>query len=126
MEIKDLINKEVIFKGNKCPILDTDIAMTGANILQLKTPETDINKENIWIDIDECRISVYFTERPALHGVMVDAYDGYGKIEWRDAEGITVPFRIDPKTSFLILTKDNRPIMTMKIFDMELSKISLY
>ena len=126
MEIKDLVSKEVIFKGNKLLVLDTSVAPTGANILQLKTEKTKDNQEDIWVDIDECKISIFFTERPSLHGIMVDAYDGYAKAEWKDAEGITVPFRKDPKTGFLVLTKDNRPIMTMKIFDMELKKISLY
>ena len=126
MELKELIGKEVIFKGNKCPVLDVDIAKTGANILKLKAEDNDELNEEIWVDIDEIRISVYFTERPRLYGTLVDCYDGYAKVEWKDADGITVPFRVDQKTKQLMLTKDNRPIMTMKIFDMQLEKISLY
>ena len=126
MVIKDLIGKEVIWKGNKCEVLAVDVDTTGANVLKLKAEETETTKAEPWVDIDEIRINVYFTERPRLFGVMVDAHDGWGKVEWKDADGIVVPFRVDPKTKELVLTKDNCPIMTMKIFDMELEKISLY
>ncbi len=126
MVVKDLIGKEVIWKGNKCKVLAVDIDTTGANVLKLKAEETETTKAEPWVDIDEIRINVYFTERPRLFGVMVDAHDGWGKVEWKDADGIVVPFRVDPKTKELVLTKDNCPIMTMKIFDMELEKISLY
>jgi len=126
MVLKELIGKEVIFKGNKCPVLDVDVAKTGANILQLKAEENDELNDEIWVDIDEIRIGVYFTERPRLFGTLVDCYDGYAKVEWKDADGIVVPFRTDSKTQQLMLTADNRPIMTMKIFDMKLEDISLY
>lgn len=126
MVLKELIGKEVTFKGNKCLVLNVDVAKTGANILQLKTVETDNTNDEIWVDIDEIRIDVYFTERPRLFGTLVDAYDGYGKAEWKDADGTTIPFRTDPKTKQLMLTADNRPIMTMKVFDMPLNDISLY
>lgn len=130
MILKELIGKEVIFKGNKCPVLDVDVAKTGANILQLQAEENEELNKEIWVDIDEIRINVYFTERPRLYGTLVDCYDGYAKVEWKDADGITVPFRTYPKgheyEGQLMLTKDNRPIMTMKIFDMKLEDISLY
>jgi len=127
MVLKELIGKEVTFKGNKCPVLDVDIVeKTGANILKLKVEETDVTKDEIWVDIDETRIDVYFTERPRLFGTLIDAYDGYGKAEWKDADGIVVPFRFDTKTQQMILTDDNRPIMTMKVFDLPLEEISLY
>jgi hypothetical protein len=57
---------------------------------------------------------------------MVDAYDGVAKVEWKDADGFLVPFRKDPKTGQLILDKENRPIMTMKVFDCRLDEMSLY
>lgn len=126
MEVKDLIGKEVIWKGNKCEVLAVDIDTTGANVLNLQAEETETTKAKPWVDIDETRINVYFTERPRLYGTLVDAHDGWAKVEWKDADGITVPFRVDSKTKDLILTKDNCPIMTMKIFDMELELISLY
>jgi hypothetical protein len=126
MVVKNLIGKEVIWKGNKCEVLAVDIDTTGANVLQLQAEETETTKAKPWVDIDETRISVYFTERPRLYGTLVDAHDGWAKVEWKDADGITVPFRVNSKTKELILNKDNCPIMTMKIFDMELEKISLY
>ena len=126
MEIRDLIGKEVIWKGNKCQVLDTAIHENGSNLLQLEAEETEKTQTNPWVDIDEVRVDVYFTQRPRLFGIMVDAYDGVGKVEWKDADGITVPFRKDPKTSYLILDKENRPIMTMKVFDVRLDEISLY
>ena len=126
MVIKDLIGKEVIWKGNKCEVLAVDIDTTGANVLNLKAEETETTKAEPWVDIDEVRFNVYFAERPRLFGTMVDAHDGWGKVEWKDADGITVPFRTDSKTKDLILDSENRPIMTMKIFDMELEKINLY
>lgn len=130
MVLKELIGKEVIFKGNNCPVLAVDVAKTGANILQLKVEATDVNKETIWVDIDEIRIDVYFTQRPRLYGTLVDAYDGVGKVEWKDADGLLVPFRKHPPShelaGQLVLTKDNCPIMTMKVFDCSLAEISLY
>lgn len=125
MVLKELIGKEVIFKGNKCPVLDIS-EKNGINILQLKVEETETTADTIWADIDEIRVDVFFTARPRLFGTLVDAYDGYGKAEWKDADGITVPFRTDPKTQQLMLTDDNRPIMTMKVFDLKLEEISLY
>jgi len=62
--------------------------------------------------------------RPRLFGTMVDAHDGYGKVEWKDADGLLVPFR--KKDGELVLDKENRPIMTMKVFDCLLEEISLY
>jgi len=125
MVLKELIGKEVIHKGNKCPVLDVAVK-NGIYMLCLKVEETDEHKDKIWVDIDEIRVDVYCTERPRLFGTLVDAYDGYGKAEWKDADGKVVPFRIDPKTGHLMLTADNRPIMTMKVFDMKLDEISLY
>lgn len=126
MDIKDLIGKEVIWKGNKCQVLNTALHENGSNLLQLEAEETEKTQLNPWVDIDEVRIDVYFTQRPRLFGIMVDAYDGVGKVEWKDADGVVVPFRKDPKTGFLILDKENRPIMTMKVFDVRLDEISLY
>ncbi len=126
MEIVDLIGKEVIWKGNKCQVLDTTLHENGSNILQLEAEETEKTRTNPWVDIDEVRFDVYFTARPRLFGVMVDAYDGVGKVEWKDADGILVPFRKDPKTGYLMLDNENRPIMTMKVFDCRLDEISLY
>jgi hypothetical protein len=125
MVLKDLIGKEVIFKGNKCPVLDIAVK-NGINHLQLKVTETDDHNDEVWTDIDETRVDVYYTKRPRLFGTLVDAYDGYGKVEWKDADGVMVPFRVDPKTKQLMLDKENRPIMTMKVFDMPLEEISLY
>jgi len=126
MEVKDLVGKEVIWKGNQCQVLGTAIHENGSNLLQLKADETEKTKENPWVDIDEVRFNVYFTARPRLFGTMVDAYDGVGKVEWKDADGTTVPFRKDPKTGYLMLDNENRPIMTMKVFDCRLDEISLY
>jgi len=126
MEVKDLIGKEVIWKGNKCQVLNTSIHENGSNLLQLEAEETEKTQTNPWVDIDEVRIDVYFTQRPRLFGTMVDAYDGVGKVEWKDADGEVVPFRKDPKTGFLVLDKENRPMMTMKVFDVRLNEISLY
>ena len=126
MNLTELIGKEVIHKGNKCPVLEIGSASDGGNVLKLKVVETDTNKDTIWCDIDEIRVQVYYTARPMLFGIMVDAYDGYAKVEWKDAEGIAVPFRNDPKTGFYMLDKEHRPIMTMKVFDTPLNEISLY
>jgi hypothetical protein len=126
MVIKDLIGKEVIWKGNKCQVLDTALHENGSNLLQLEAEETEKTQTNPWVDIDEVRIDVYFTQRPRLFGTMVDAYDGVAKVEWKDADGMLVPFRKDPKTGYLILDKENRPIMTMKVFDCRLDEMSLY
>ena len=126
MEIKDLIGKEVIWKGNKCQVLNTSLHENGSNLLQLEAEETEKTQANPWVDIDEVRADVYFTQRPRLFGVMVDAYDGVGKVEWMDADGHLVPFRKDPKSGQLILDKENRPIMTMKVFDCRLDEMSLY
>jgi len=126
MELKDLIGKEVVWKGNKCEVLAVDIDTTGANVLKLKAEETETTKAEPWVDIDETRVNVYFTERPRLFGTMVDAHDGYAKVEWKDADGLLVPFRKDSKTGQLILDSENRPIMTMKVFDCALNEISLY
>jgi hypothetical protein len=126
MVIKDLIGKEVIWKGNKCQVLDTALHENGSNLLQLEAEETEKTQTNPWVDIDEVRIDVYFTQRPRLFGTMVDAYDGVAKVEWKDADGFLVPFRKDPKTGQLILDKENRPIMTMKVFDCRLDEMSLY
>jgi hypothetical protein len=126
MEVKDLIGKEVIWKGNKCQVLNTSVHENGSNLLQLEAEETEKTNATPWVDIDEVRIDVYFTARPRLFGTMVDAYDGVGKVEWKDADGLLVPFRKDPKTGFLMLDKENRPIMTMKVFDVRLDEISLY
>lgn len=125
MVLKELINKEVIFKGNKCPVLDVAVK-NGINILKIKAEDNEQLNEEIWVDVDEIRINVYYTKRPRLFGTLVDCYDGYAKVEWKDADGEVVPFRTDPKTKQLMLTNDNRPIMTMKIFDMKLEEISLY
>lgn len=126
MVLKELIGKEVIWKSNKCNVLNVGIAKDGANILQLEAEPTETTNATPWVDIDEIRIDVYFTERPRLYGILVDAHDGWAKVEWKDADGVVVPFRVDPKTKQLVLTKENCPIMSMKIFDMELNKISLY
>jgi len=130
MVIKDLIGKEVIWKGNKCEVLAVDIDKTGANVLKLKAEETETTKAEPWVDIDEVRFNVYFTQRPRLFGVMVDAHDGYAKVEWKDADGLLVPFRKyaanHEYAGQLMVDKENRPIMTMKIFDCSLAEISLY
>lgn len=130
MVLKDLIGKEVIWKGNKCPVLKVDIDKTGANVLQLKAEETETTKAEPWVDIDEVRVDVYFTARPRLFGTMVDAYDGVAKVEWQDADGLLVPFRKYPANheyaGQLMLDKENRPIMTMKVFDCRLDELSLY
>lgn len=126
MVIEELIGKEITWKSNKCLVLSTDLDSTGGIVLQLKAEATDTTKAEPWVNIDETRFDVYFTERPRLFGKMVDAHDGWGKVEWKDADGTLVPFRKDSKTKQLILDKLNRPMMTMKIFDMELDKISLY
>lgn len=126
MKISDLVGKEVIWKGNKCLVLDTTIHENGSNLLQLQAEETETTNATPWVNIDEIRVDVYFTNRPRLFGVMVDAYDGVGKVEWKDADGILVPFRKDPKTGHLMLDKENRPIMTMKVFDCRLDEMSLY
>lgn len=127
MELKNLIGKEVIHKGNTHPVLAVDVVKTGANVLKLKGVETDTQKAEFWVDIDEVRISVYYTQRPRLFGTMVDCYDGYAKVEWKDADGLLVPFRKDPKNvGQLLLDKEHRPMMTMKIFDSLLSEISLF
>lgn len=126
MELRDLIGKQVIWKGNKCNVLNTSVHENGTNLLQLEAEETATTNATPWVDIDEVRADVYFTARPRLFGVMVDAHDGFAKVEWKDADGIKVPFRTNPKTQELILDNENRPIMTMKIFDCKLSEISLY
>jgi hypothetical protein len=126
MTIKDLIGKQVIWKGNKTIVLDTAVHENGANLLQLQAEETETTNATPWVDIDEIRVDVYFTARPMLFGTMVDAYDGVGKVEWKDAEGLLVPFRKDKKTGQLVLDKENRPLMTMKVFDCKLDEISLY
>jgi hypothetical protein len=126
MELSELIGKEVIHKGNKCPVLAVAKGSDGANVLHLKVVETEKTKDTVWVDVDEIRVNVYFTQRPRLFGTMVDAYDNYAKVEWKDADGEVVPFRKDPKTGYLILDKENRPMMTMKVFDTPLNEISLY
>ena len=126
MVLTDLIGKTVIYKGNECPVLAVDTVKAGIIVLQLKAVATKKTKENQWVDIDETRIDVYFTSRPRLFGIMVDAYDGYAKVEWKDADGTVVPFRIDSKTNQYILDSENRPIMTMKVFDSKINEISLY
>lgn len=126
MEIKDLIGKEIVWKGNKCLVLDTAVHENGTNMLQIEAEETETTNATPWVDIDETRINVYFTARPRLFGILVDAYDGVGKVEWKDADGLLVPFRINPKTKDLMLDAENRPIMTMKIFDCRLDEMSLY
>ena len=126
MIIRDLIGKEVIWKSNKCVVLDTSVHENGTNLLQLSAEETDTTNATPWVDVDMVRVDVYFTQRPRLFGTMVDAYDGYAKVEWKDADGEVVPFRKDPKTGFLLLDKEHRPMMTMKVFDTPLNEISLY
>lgn len=126
MVLNDLIGKEVIWKGNKCPVLGVTTHSTGAFIVQLEIDETETTRKNPWVQIDEIRVDVYFTARPRLFGQMVDAHDNYAKVEWKDADGLLVPFRKNSKTGELILDKENRPIMTMKVFDCDLSEISLY
>lgn len=126
MVLNDLIGKEVIWKGNKCPVLGVTTHGTGAFIVQLEIDETETTRKNPWVQIDEIRVDVYFTARPRLFGQMVDAHDNYAKVEWKDADGLLVPFRKNSKTGELILDKENRPIMTMKVFDCDLSEISLY
>tara|TARA_R110000803_G_scaffold140997_3_gene207518 strand:+ start:62 stop:442 length:381 start_codon:yes stop_codon:yes gene_type:complete len=126
MELKELIGKEVIWKGNKCEVLAVDVDTAGTNVLKVQAEETETTKSEPYVDMDEVRFDVYFSERPRLFGTMVDVHDGWGKVEWKDADGLIVPFRTDSKTKDLILDKDNRPIMTMKIFDVELEKISLH
>ena len=82
------------------------------------------------VAVDEIRVDVYFTQRPRLFGTMVDAHDDYAKVEWKDADGEVVPFRRYPNghvlAGQLMLDKENRPIMTVKILDSKLSEISLY
>lgn len=130
MVITDLKGKEVIWKGNKVPVLDVKTDSTGAFAVQLETDETELTKKNVWVQIDEIRADVYFNERPRLFGVMVDAHDGFAKVEWKDADGIVVPFRTYPPNheyaGQLMLDKENRPIMTVKIFDSKLEEISLF
>lgn len=130
MVLTDLIGKEVIWKGNKCPVLGVTTHTTGAFIVQLEIEATETTKENPWVQIDEIRVDVYYKERPRLFGQMVDAHDGYAKVEWKDADGIMVPFRTYPHNhkyaGQLVLDAENRPIMTMKIFDTKLEEISLY
>jgi len=126
VEIKELIGKEVFYKGNKCPVIATAVATTGAFVLELKVVATDKHKDKIWVDINEVRVEVFYKPRPRLFGKLVDAFDGWGKGEWMDADGETVPFRKDSKTGYLILDKENRPKMTMKIFDIKLKDIGLY
>lgn len=126
MELTDLIGKQVIWKGNNCNVLNTSVHENGTNLLQLEAEETATTNATPWVDIDEVRVDVYFTQRPRLFGVMVDSHDGFAKVEWKDADGIKVPFRTHPKTKELVLDNENRPIMTMKIFDCKLSEISLY
>lgn len=126
MEIKDIIGKEVIWKGNKCLVLDAGVHENGSNLLQIQAEETETTNATPWVDIDEIRIDVYFTARNRLFGTLVDAYDGVAKVEWKDADGIVVPFRKHPKTKELMLDGENRPIMTMKVFDCRLDEISLY
>ena len=55
MNLNELIGKEVIHKGNKCPVLQVGKANDGGNILQLKIEETEHTKDTIWCDIDEIR-----------------------------------------------------------------------
>lgn len=130
MVLKDLIGKEVIWKGNKCPVLDVATDKTGAYALQVKAEATETTKAEPWVQIDEVRIDVYFTARPRLFGTMVDAHDNYAKVEWKDADGLLVPFRKYPANheyaGQLMLGPENRPLMTMKVFDCDLSEISLY
>lgn len=126
MELTDLIGKQVIWRGNNCNVLNASVHENGTNLLQLEAEETATTNSTPWVDIDEVRVDVYFTTRPRLFGVMVDSHDGFAKVEWRDADGVVVPFRTNPKTGELILDNENRPIMTMKIFDCKLSEISLY
>lgn len=126
MEIKDLIGKEIVWKGNKCIVIETGVHDNGSNMLQIQAEATETTSENPWVDIDEIRVNVYFTARPRLFGILVDAYDGVGKVEWKDADGLLVPFKKHPKTKELMLDGENRPIMTMKIFDCRLEDMSLY
>lgn len=130
MVLKDLIGKIVIWKGNKCPVLNVSQDSTGASVLQLKAEATELTKAEPWVQVDEVRVDVYFTARPRLFGTMVDAHDGYAKVEWKDADGIMVPFRTYPlgheHEGMLMLDAENRPIMTMKVFDTKLEEISLY
>lgn len=126
MEINDLVGNQVIWKGNNCTVLSTSVHADGSNLIQLEIEETELTRQNPWVSVDEIRVEVYFIERPRLFGVMVDAYDGIAKVEWKDADGLIVPFRKNQKTKELILDKENRPIMTMKVFDCRLSEISLY
>lgn len=87
MVLTELIGKEVIHKGNKCKVLAHSKTKQGTNALQLEMPATEKTPENPWVEIDECRIDVYFTQRPRLFGVMVDCYDGVAKCEWQNANG---------------------------------------
>lgn len=130
MVITDLKGKEIIWKGNKCLVLDVGTDTTGAFAVQIEAEETETTQTNPWVPIDEVRADVYFTQRPRLFGVMVDAHDGYAKVEWKDADGEVVPFRRYPQghpyAGQFMLDKENRPIMTVKIFDSKLSEISLF
>lgn len=125
MELKDLKGNSVIWKGNTCEVLDVAVNKNGENVLMVKAEETEVTSENVWTPIDEVRVDVFFTKRPRLFGQMVDAYDGIAKVEWKDADGYLVPFRKD-KDGNLLLDKENRPLMTMKVFDCRLNEISLY
>lgn len=130
MVITDLKGKEIVWKGNKCLVLDVQTDSTGAFAVQLEIEETENTQTNPWVAIDEIRADVYFTQRPRLFGVMVDAHDNYAKVEWKDADGEIVPFRKYPPNhkyaGQYVLDKENRPIMTVKIFDSKLSEISLF
>jgi hypothetical protein len=130
MVITDLKGKEIIWKGNKCLVLDVQTDSTGAFVVQIEAEETETTKTNPWIPIDEVRVDVYYTQRPRLFGVMVDAHDGFAKVEWKDADGEVVPFKVYPPNheyaGHLMLDKENRPIMTVKVFDSKLSEISLF
>lgn len=126
MVLNELIGKEVIWKGNKCQVLRVATDKTGAYVLKLKAEATEKTKAEPWVNIDEVRVDVYYTQRPRLFGQMIDAHDGFAKVEWKDADGIMVPFRKNQKTGELILDKEKRPIMTMKVFDSKLDDISLY
>jgi hypothetical protein len=130
MVITDLKGKEIIWKGNKCLVLNVETDSTGAFAIQLEMDETETTPVNPWVAIDEIRADVYFTERPRLFGVMVDAHDGFAKVEWKDADGEIVPFRKYPPNhewaGHLMVDKENRPIMTVKVFDSKLEDISLF
>ena len=53
MNLTELIGREVIYKGNKCPVLDVAKGSDGGNVLQLKVVETEYTKDTIWCDVDE-------------------------------------------------------------------------